>query len=87
MKQTVNVTLSLSPNLVARLHKSLPKRQISRFTAEALNKALDELQTQREKDLEAAYAEAFKNKVSDTENKEWNECDESKIEGWEWYEE
>ena len=87
MKQTVNVTLSLSPCLIARLHRSLPKRQISRFTAEALNKALDELQKQKENELESAYAKAFSDKARIAESKEWNECDELKVENWDWYEE
>jgi len=87
MKHTVNVTLSLSPTLVARLHRCLPKRQISRFTTEALNKALDELQQQKAGDLESAYAKAFSDADRKVESIEWNECDESKIENWEWYDE
>jgi hypothetical protein len=87
MKQTVNVTLSLSPSLIARLHRTLPKRQISSFTSAALNKALDELQQQKEKKLETAYEAAFHDKSREAENKEWNDCDENQIEGWEWYEE
>lgn len=85
MKHTVNVTLSLSPSLVARLHKSLPKRQINRFIVNALTKALDELQFQKEKKLEVEYAKAFRDKALDAESRKWNECDESKIEDWEWY--
>ncbi|MBA2727845.1 MAG: hypothetical protein H0U49_06710 [Parachlamydiaceae bacterium] len=86
MKHTVNVTLSLSPTLVARLHHCLPKRQISRFKTEALNKALDELQQKKEGDLESAYAKAFADEDR-IESVEWNECDENQIENWEWYDE
>lgn len=87
MKKTANVTLSLSQSLIARLHQCLPKRQISRFTAAALTKALNELQQKKEKELEKAYAKAFADKTRKIESKEWNECDESKVENWEWYEE
>lgn len=87
MKQTVNVTLSFSPNLIARLHRSLPKRKISSFTAEVLNKALDELQLEKTSELESAYAQLARDADRKAELKDWNECDVDDIENWEWYEE
>lgn len=87
MKKTANVTLSFSPNLIARLHRNLPRRQISSFTAMALTKALDELQLKKEMELEMAYEKAFDDEARTIESLGWNESDEHKIENWEWYEE
>lgn len=87
MKQTSNVTLSIPKDVIARMHKYINKGNISRFTTEALNKALDELQRQKENELSAAYESASKDKNRELEAKEWNECDIDNIQGWEWYDE
>jgi hypothetical protein len=84
MKQTTNITLSFPKHLIVRLHKHLPKGQISKFTTDALSKALDDLEKQREADLEAAYEAASSDKEREEEAKSWSELDFDKIEGWEW---
>lgn len=87
MKHTANLTLSLPPRLISRLHRSLPKRKISRFTTDVLNKALDELEKKHEIELEKGYAQAFSDEERKIESKDWNESDEHKIENWDWYDE
>lgn len=87
MKNSANMTLSLPKRLIARLHKVLPKGQISCFTAAALDKALDEIQEQNDRDLENAYAKAFADKTRELEAREWGEMGSDQVEGWEWYEE
>lgn len=87
MKQTANVTLSLSCSVISRLHRSLPKGRISRFTDTVLNKALDELDQKSHLEQERAYAKAFSDKAREIESKDWNECDEYQVENWDWYEE
>jgi hypothetical protein len=87
MKHTTNVTLSLPSGLISRLHRSLPKRKISRFTTDVLTKALDELEQKQETALENGYAKAFSDEARKSESKDWAECDEYKIENWDWYDE
>ncbi len=87
MKQTNNMTLSFPRHVIARMHKYLSKGQISKFTTEAVTKALDELEKQRELELEAAYEAANKDKEREAEAKEWCAVDHNDIEGWEWEDE
>lgn len=84
MKQTNNMTLSFPKHVIVRMHKFLPKGQISKFTTEAVTKALDELEKQRERELETAYEAASLDKEREAEAKEWCEVGNDKIEGWEW---
>lgn len=87
-KNTANMTLSLPVHLFNRMHKSLERGQISKFTAEAVGKALDELDKKRELALEAMFELAAKDESTNQESKEWMESDNlNEIEGWEWYDE
>ena len=84
-KNTANMTLSIPIQLFDRMHKSIERGQISKFTAEAVRKALDELDKQRELELEAMFESAALDESINQESKEWIESDNlSEIEGWEW---
>lgn len=84
MKQTTNITLSFPKSLIVRMHKFVHKGQMSKFTTEAVNKALDELEKENEKVLEAAYEAASKDNEREDEANKWCSVDNSEIEGWEW---
>lgn len=85
-KTSTNITLSLPIHLYKRIHESIARGQISKFTAAALKKALDELDKKRELELEAMFKSAAKAEKKDRESKEWLESDNLlEIEGWEWY--
>jgi hypothetical protein len=87
-KNTTNMTLSIPVHLFQRMHKSLARGLFSKFTAEAVEKALDELDKNRELELEAMFESAAKDERSNQESKEWMESDNlNEIEGWEWYDE
>ena len=87
-KNTTNVTLSMPVSLVHRIHRTLDRGQVSRFTAAAVEKALDELEKSRESELEAMFASAAKDESTNKESIEWLESDNlNDIEGWEWDEE
>lgn len=87
-KNTVNMTLSIPSHLAQRMHKSLGRGVISKFTAEAVEKALDELDKIQELELEAMFESAAKDESTNQESKEWIETDNlNEIEGWEWYDE
>jgi len=88
MKNTTNVTLSIPTTLVARMHNTLGRGHISKFTAEAVEKALDELVKEQESTLEAMFEAAARAEKGNAETKEWMETDNlNEIEGWEWYDE
>lgn len=84
MKQTNNITLSFPRHVIVRIRKFLPKGQISKFTTDAVIKALDELEKQRARELEAAYEAASKDQKREMEANEWCEIDNDNIKGWEW---
>jgi hypothetical protein len=87
-KNTINMTLSIPVHLSHRMHKSLERGLISKFTAEAIEKALDELEKKRELELEAMFESAAKDESTNQESREWMESDNlNEIEGWEWYDE
>lgn len=79
------MTLSLPTQLIIRMHKYLPKGQISKFTTQALMNALNELESKKEAELDAAYKAASKDINREIEAKEWGESDVDNVEGWEWY--
>lgn len=84
MKRTHNMTLSFPKQVIARMHKFVHKGQISKFTTEVVTKALDELEKQREQELEVAYETASNDKEREADAKEWSESDNKDVEGWEW---
>lgn len=88
MKRTNNITLSFPKHVIIRMNKFLSKGQISKFTTDAVTKALDELERQKELELETAYEAASKDIEREAKAKNWSEVDNDKVEGWEWdYEE
>lgn len=87
-----NVTFSIPENLKASLQAHVGKRGMSRFISSAIFKALEEEESKREKELDAAYEAA--NKDSDRLNtvKSWNKMDDvsdliDKDENWDWLKE
>ncbi len=84
MKQTTNITLSFPKHVIARMHKFVHKGRMSKFTMEAVTKALDELEKESEKALEAAYEAASQDKTRELNATEWMNLDNQEIEGWEW---
>lgn len=85
-KTTTNITLSLPIRLFDRMHNSLERGQLSKFTAEAVEKALDELESKKELELEAMFELAAKDECSSQESKDWIDSDNlNEIEGWKWY--
>lgn len=86
-KNTINITLSIPKPLVQRMHKWITRGQISKFTASAVEKALNDLEDKLEKQLESAYEAASQDKIREEEAKDWVNADINDIQDWEWYDE
>lgn len=84
-----NMTFSVPEDIVILLHNKVSKRGMSRFISQAIRKAIKEKELQDEKELDAAYEAANKDKDRLEILQDWDALDDisdlaDNEEDWSW---
>lgn len=87
-----NITFSIPADLKAVLHAHVNKRGMSKFISNAIRKALEDEETQKEASLDAAYEAALRDVDRCEILQDWNALDDvsdlvEENENWDWLKE